>query len=123
MAHRPHPKGARTNPRSPRGWSTCQRCGFVFNLYKLQDQHQWRGVQLMSVNLQVDHKCLDIPQRQLGTIILSPDPVPLIGALPEPYPIDEIWPRLLQNGRPRYLQRSTCSRSLQASAYTRQGQF
>lgn len=77
----------------------------------------------MSINLMVCKPCLDIPQRQLGTIILSPDPVPLVGALPEPYAIDEIWPRLLQNGRPRYLQRSSCSRSLQASAYSRQGQF
>lgn len=104
MAHRPHPKGARTNPRSPRGWATCQRCGFVFNLYKLETQMGWRGTQLLPLNLQVDHKCLDKPQRQLGTIILSPDPVPLFNALPEPYSIDEYWPRLVQGGQPRYLQ-------------------
>lgn len=77
----------------------------------------------MSTNLSVGPPYLDIPQRQLGTIILPPDPPPLAGALPEPYSIDEIWPRLLQNGRPRYLQRSSCSRSLQASAYSRQGQL
>jgi hypothetical protein len=104
MAWRPHPKGARTNPRSPRGWSTCQRCGFVFNLHKLQTQNEWRGLKLMPINISVDHKCLDEPQRQLGTIILSPDPLPLPGALPEPYAIDEYWPRLVQGGQPRYLQ-------------------
>lgn len=104
MAWRPHPKGARTNPRSPRGWSTCQRCGFVFNLYKLQDQNQWRGLKLMSTHISVDHKCLDKPQRQLGTIVLTPDPLPLMGALPEPYAIDEYWPRLVQGGQPRVLQ-------------------
>lgn len=116
MSRRPHPKGARTNPRSPRGWSTCQRCGFVFNLYKLEDQHQWRGLQLMSVNLQVDHKCLDIPQRQLGTIILPPDPMPLLQALPEPYAIDEYWPRLVQGGQPRILQGGR-ARYLQVNKY------
>ena len=121
MAHRPHPKGARTNPRSPQGWSTCQRCGFVLNLVKLQNQHDWRGLQLMPLNIQVCPRCLDDPQRQLGSIVLPPDPEPLTQALPEPYAIDEIWPRLLQNGRPRYLQRSTCSRSLQASAYYSEG--
>jgi hypothetical protein len=78
---------------------------------------------LMSTNLSVGPPYVDIPQRQLGTVILPPDPLPLIGALPEPYAIDEIWPRLLQNGRPRYLQRSTCSRSMQAKTYYQQGQF
>jgi hypothetical protein len=71
----------------------------------------------MPLNISVDHKCLDDPQRQLGTIILSPDPEPVPGALPEPYAIDEIWPRLMQGGQPRYLQRTSCSRSLQASKY------
>lgn len=116
MAWRPHPKGARTNPRSPRGWSTCQRCGFVFNLVKLDDQKEWRGLQIMSINLQVDHKCLDKPQRQLGALIVPPDPPPLPYALPEPYAIDEYWPRLLQGGQPRYLQ-GGLPRNLQYSKY------
>jgi hypothetical protein len=104
LAHRPHPKGARTNPRSPRGWSTCQRCGFIYNREKLEDQSEWRGLQLMPINLSVCRTCLDTPQRQLGTIILSPDPPPLPDALPEPYAVDEYWPRLVQGGQPRYLQ-------------------
>ena len=104
MSHRPHPKGARTNPRSPQGWATCQRCGFIWNLVKLSDQSEWRGLQLLSINLQVCPTCLDKPQRQLGTIILDPDPPPLPGALPEPYEVDEYWPRLVQGGQPRYLQ-------------------
>lgn len=104
MAWRPHPKGARTNPRSPRGWATCQRCGFIWNLDRLVWQEQYRGLQLMSINLQVCPPCLDKPQRQLGTIILTPDPPPLMSALPEQYPVDEYWPRLLQGGYPRVLQ-------------------
>ncbi len=104
MAHRPHPRGARTNPRSPRGWATCQRCGFIYNLQRLQEQFDWRGLQLMSLQLMVCKPCLDDPQRQLGTIVLSPDPPPLYGALPEPYEIDEYWPRLVQGGQPRYRQ-------------------
>lgn len=71
----------------------------------------------MPINLFVCDFCLDKPQRQLGTIILSPDPVPLKNARPENYPVDEIWPRLLQRGQPRYLQNSRVSRSLQASVY------
>jgi hypothetical protein len=104
MAWRPHPKAARTNPRSPRGWATCQRCGFQYNLVDLEDQMQWAGLRLISLNLQVCDTCLDIPQRQLGSIVLSPDPEPLMRALPEPYAIDEYWPRLVEGGQPRVLQ-------------------
>jgi hypothetical protein len=70
----------------------------------------------MSINLQVCPKCLDLPQRQLGAIILSPDPLPLMMALPEQYPIDEYWPRLVQGGQPRYLQ-GGYARYLQVSKY------
>lgn len=105
MSHRPHPKGARVNPRRPRAWATCQRCGFIYNLDKLQEQSEWRGLQLMSTGIFVcQNTCLDKPQRQLGTIILSPDPPGVLGALPEPYSVDEYWPRLVQGGQPRYLQ-------------------
>jgi hypothetical protein len=92
------------------------RCGFVFNLHKLQDQNEWRGLSLMPTGIMVDHKCLDRPQRQLGANILEPDPEPLVGALPEPYAIDEYWPRLLQRGQPRYLQGGR-PRYLQISRY------
>src|SRR5438132_870069 len=116
MSHRPHPQMARTNPRSPRGWGTCQRCGFIANLDKLVWQNEWRGLKLMSINLQVCERCLDNPQRQLGANILPPDPTPLVDALPEPYPIDEYWPRLIQGGQPRYLQGGN-ARYLQVSKY------
>lgn len=117
MAMRPHPKMAETDPSSPRGWGTCQRCGFIANLFKLQWQFQWRGLNLINTQLLVCEPCLDDPQRQLGTIILPPDPPSLLNARPEPYPIDEYWPRLLQGGYPRYLQNSQNPRVLQYITY------
>jgi hypothetical protein len=104
MAHRPHPRRARTDPSSPQGWGTCDKCGFVANLVDLQSQYDWRGTELLNLNILVCDDCFDNPQRQLGTIILPPDPPSLLNARPEPYPIDERWPRLLQGGYPRYLQ-------------------
>ena len=71
----------------------------------------------MPTNVLVLPEYLDVPQRQLGTIILSPDPLPIPNARPEQYPVDEIWPRLTQQGQPRMLQRSQASRSMQASVY------
>ena len=54
----------------------------------------------------------DEPQRQLGTIILPPDPVSIPNARPEPYPIDELWEimeeaSMNQGGMPLYLEIST----------------
>jgi len=117
MAWRPKPKHARVDPTSPAGWGTCDRSGFIGQQRDLVNQMQWRGLKLMPTNIRVLPQYLDKPQRQLGTIILSPDPVPLMNARPEQYPIDEIWPRLTQRGQPRYLQNSSCSRSLQSSVY------
>lgn len=117
MAHRPHPRRAETNPQSPRAWATCQRCGFITNHDKLQFQYEWRGTQVQNTNLLVCDDCLDALQRQLGTIILPPDPVPVMNARPEPYSIDEFWPRLLQGGQPRYLQGSRYPRALQFNKY------
>lgn len=122
MAFRPHPRRAATDPSAPRAWATCDRCGFVDNLDNLSWQFGWRGMEVKNLRLLVCEDCLDELQRQLGSIVLPPDPVAVSNARPEPYPIDEIWPRLLQGGQPRYLERSTCSRSLQASFYNTNGQ-
>ncbi len=121
MAWRPHPRRARTDPSSPRAWATSDRSGFVDNLENMVWQTQWRGTKLIKTGLLVSPEDWDVPQRQLGTVILPPDPVAVRNARPENYPIDEIWPRLLQGGQPRYLQRSECSRSMQASFYETNG--
>lgn len=121
MANRPHPKRARTDPSSPRAWARSDRNSMIYNLQDLRYQFQWRGTQLFNTGILVGPDEADIPQRQLGTIILPPDPVAVKNARPEQYTIDEIWPRLTQGGQPRYLQRSECSRSLQASFYYTNG--
>lgn len=104
MANRPHPRMARTDPSNPRGWGTCQRCGFVGNLHDFNWNYDWRGLKLVNTQTLVCLPCLDEPQRQIGSIVLPPDPESLNDARPEPYAIDEYWPRLLQGGYPRYLQ-------------------
>jgi hypothetical protein len=53
--------------------------------------------------------CLDVPNRQLGTIILPPDPLPILNARPEQYDIDEIpiSTRYTLNGNIRTVVRDT----------------
>ena len=101
---RPHPRRTSTNPSSPRGWATCDRCGFVTNHFKLSWQYDWAGTQLINKRILVcEGGCLDKPQRQLGTILLPPDPTPIMNARPEQYAIDEypVSTRYTQDGRIR----------------------
>jgi hypothetical protein len=119
---RRHPKHARTDPTSPRGWATDDRSGFVTNLENMEWQYEWRGLALVNTRVLSFAPYIDEPQRQLGSVILPPDPPGLLNARPEAYPSDEKWPRLLQNGAPRYLQTQNGtlqaqSRSLQYSKY------
>ena len=69
----------------------------------MQYQFEWRGTQLENTRHLVCNICLDVPQRQLGTVILPPDPLPLLNARPENYTIDEETFRELIGGKQRYL--------------------
>lgn len=93
---RPHPRRARTNATAPEAWGTCDRSGFVANQRDLRWQYEYSGTQLINKRVLVAPDMLDIPNRQLGTIILPPDPVSIQNARPEPYPIDEVWPVMFE---------------------------
>jgi hypothetical protein len=99
---RPHPRRTSTDPTSPRGWGTCDRSGFIDNLEKLQWQYEWAGTQLINKRVLVTSDMLDTPQRQLGTIILPPDPLPLRNARPENYTVEEQTFRITESGQQRY---------------------
>lgn len=69
---------ARTQPRNPRAFAVCQRCGFWYNRDQLQFQHDWRGAQLQNLYILVcKDGCYDEPQEQLRAITLPADPVPV----------------------------------------------
>lgn len=75
-------------------------------------QLDWAGTQLINKRILVSRDEYDEPQRQLGTIILPPDPVSIPNARPEPYPIDELWEQMMEastglGAMPMYLEVST----------------
>ncbi len=86
---RRHPRYAEVDATAPSGWGTCEACGFVWNLRNLKWRTDWRGLRIENLRHLVCEICLDVPQRQLGSIILTPDPLPLLNARPEQYDIDE----------------------------------
>ena len=104
---RPHPRRARTNPRSPRAWATSDRSGFIGNQENLCWQFEWAGTKLVNKHILVYPDELDQPQRQLGTLILPPDPVSIQNARPEQYAIDEQTYRKTEDGTQRVEQDGT----------------
>lgn len=86
MSGRWHPTGrASVSARRPSALGVCDRCGFTYQLNRLRWQYQWQGMQLQNLRLLVCDECLDVPQIQLKTIILPPDPLPVLNPRPEPY--------------------------------------
>jgi hypothetical protein len=80
-----HPTGhARVSQRRPQAIGVCQRCGFWYQRSQLVPQFQWAGVKLRNLDLYVCKRtCLDVPQPQLKTIVIPPDPLPVYRPFPE----------------------------------------
>lgn len=102
---RPHPRRARTDPSAPAAWGTDDRSGFVGNHRDLKWQMEWAGTKLVNKRILVFEDEYDTPNRQLGTLILPPDPLPIQNARPENYAIDEepVSTRYTMDGRVRVI--------------------
>lgn len=100
-----HPRRARVDPSSPKAWATSDRNGHVGNLVDMRFQWEYAGTGLVNKRILVHQDELDKPQRQLGTIILPPDPPPVMNARPEPYAIDEVSNEIYtaENGTDEYV--------------------
>lgn len=82
---RPHGFNATVDPANPRARAVCDRCGFIYNHYQLTWQYQWVGPRMANLRILVCPSCNDRPQEQLRTIILPPDPVPIMDPRAESY--------------------------------------
>ena len=77
----PLPKYARVSTTNPEAWAQCDRCGFFRNRTDLVYQPIWAGTHLYQIQILVcKNRCYDLPNEQLRTIILPPDPPPVLNA-------------------------------------------
>lgn len=80
---------AQTSPTAPRAHAICDRCGFRYNHDQLRWQYDWRGPRLTNLRILVCESCQDKAQQSgQRTILLPPDPVPIMNARPEFYVSD-----------------------------------
>lgn len=84
-----YPGRAIIDPNNPSALGICDRCGLQYNLRDLQYQWQWAGAQMVNTHLKVCSTCMDVPSEQLRTIILPPDPEPILDPRVEPFSLDE----------------------------------
>lgn len=96
-----HPTGrARVSARRPQALGVCDRCGFVVNHKDLRWQFEYQGMQLQNLNILVCD-CYDIPNPNLKTIVLPPDPLPVLNPRPEPYSVEVPNYRVTEDGGQR----------------------
>lgn len=89
---RPHGRRASVSTSNPVAFAQCDRCGCWVNRTGLQWQFQWSGTHLYNLGILVCEPCLDTPFEQLRTIILPPDPPPVINARPPNFTYEEAGP-------------------------------
>lgn len=88
---------AYTDPSSPEPPGICDDCGEKWMLSELHWQYDYRGRQLQNLRLLKCPRCLDDPQPQFKTIILPPDPVPVLNPRPGFYAQQEGAPSTQAN--------------------------
>jgi hypothetical protein len=99
---RPHGKYARVDPQNPENFAQCDRCGFWRNGSELVAQMQWSGTRLFNTGTLVcEDRCLDVPNEQLRTIILPPDPPSVLNARVPNFAYEEQTVRITQYGGPK----------------------
>lgn len=95
----PLPKYARVSTTNPEAWAVCDRCGFYRNRSDLVWQTEWAGTHLYNIQILVcSDRCFDTPNEQLRTIILPPDPPPILNARVPNYAYEEYIPLVAQQG-------------------------
>lgn len=93
----PKPKYARVSTTDPTAFAQCDRCGFWRNRTDLVWQVAWAGTHIYNQQLLVcKDRCFDIPNEQLRTIILPPDPPPVLNARVPDFAYEEYTPMIVQ---------------------------
>lgn len=84
MAWRFHSR-AYASATKPEAWGQCDRCNRTYLHKNLTFQKKWQGIQLANLFVLVCWECYDKPQENIRTLIIPPDPVPIMNARPEQY--------------------------------------
>jgi hypothetical protein len=86
------------DPANPQAAAQCDLCGRWWNLRTLRMQKIWAGNMLYEFNSLRCVECYDIPNEQLRTIILPPDPPPMLNSRVPNFSLEEYTNMVIQFG-------------------------
>lgn len=96
------------NAGDPQAGGQCDRCGFWYPIRSLTWQMEYAGVGLWNKRILVcttGNRCYDIPQEQLRTLILPPDPVAIQNARTPYYSFENQTVMIAESGAPSSVNR------------------
>lgn len=94
---------ARVDPSAPRAFAICDGCGGLYNHFMLTQQPIWAGARVIPTNKLVCRKCKDRLNPNLRSILIPPDPRPVIDPRPEFYEDYETDYRITEDGERRII--------------------
>lgn len=89
MTYRPHGKAV-VDSTDPSAFGVCDCCGIWWNLRDLAWQYFYAGPVLQNSQMLYCPTCLTPPNPNLQTIIIPPDPMPVMNARPENFVAAEV---------------------------------
>lgn len=97
MSGWPQNDGVALDPRKPRALGICDFCAQTWHRDELQFQYEFGGFGLINLHYLVCPRCMDKPQEQLRSLVLPPDPRPVINPRTENYDLDSQLQGFSQN--------------------------
>ncbi len=93
-------KHVNVDSSNPQAAAVCDLCGRWYQLVDLQWNYQWAGTSLFNTRSLRCCECLDRPNEQLRSIVLPPDPYPVLNARVPDFAYEEYTIMIAQNGDP-----------------------
>ena len=100
MSYRAYTGHAEVDIDDIRAFAICERCGSLWNHDQLSWQYDYRGPSPQNTRKLVCPTCLDAPNPTSKSIVLPPDPVPVLNARP-PSAGDILSVRVTEDGKKR----------------------
>lgn len=99
---RPQSKYVRVDPQNPEAAGQCDLCGRWYQLRTLHRQAEWAGNRIYEFNSLRCDDCWDVPNEQFRSIVLQPDPPPVLNARVPNFAYEEQTVRITQRGGAPY---------------------
>jgi len=97
---RPMSKHTKVDALNPQSAGQCDLCGRWWPLREMNFQSEWAGNRIFQFGSLRCWECLDVPNEQLRTIVLEPDPPPIFNSRVPFFSYEEQTVRIIEYNSP-----------------------